>query len=91
MSISHSGRASRSFIIGSRLCPPAMTRASGPCRSSSSRASPTLVGADVVERGRDLHGATPCRAGPSTLTAQVQGTLSATRSGVSTSLITDRL
>src|SRR5680860_182716 len=29
MSISHSGRASRSFIIGSRLCPPAMTRDSG--------------------------------------------------------------
>ena len=30
MSISASGRASRSFIIGIRLCPPATTRASGP-------------------------------------------------------------
>ena len=43
MSISHSGRASRSFIIGSRLCPPAMTRDSGPWRSSRASALSTVV------------------------------------------------
>src|SRR5258707_1362378 len=43
MSIRCSGAASRSFIIGSRLCPPAITRASGPKRSSSASASSTLV------------------------------------------------
>ena len=58
MSISHSGRASRSFIIGSRLCPPAMTWDSGPWRSSSSSAS-DAGGARVLERGRYLHGGTP--------------------------------
>ena len=64
MSISHSGRASRSFIIGSRLCPPAMTRASGPWRSRSSSAFATLVGAYVVERGRYLHGEPPSPGAP---------------------------
>src|SRR3954452_17814013 len=43
MSTRCSGAASRSFIIGSRLWPPAITRASGPSRSSSARASSTLV------------------------------------------------
>ena len=43
MSISTSGRARRSFIIGSRLWPPATSRASGPCRSSSASAWSTLV------------------------------------------------
>ena len=43
MSIRHSGRARRSFIIGSRLWPPATSRASGPWRSSSASACSTLV------------------------------------------------
>ena len=43
MSIRCSGLASRSFIIGSRLCPPAMIRASGPSRSSDAIAPSTLV------------------------------------------------
>src|ERR687886_408404 len=43
MSIRTSGLARRSFIIGSRLCPPAMTRASGPWRRSAAIAPSTLV------------------------------------------------
>ena len=43
MSIGRSGFASRSFIIGSRLCPPASMRVSGPCFSSRSIAFWTLV------------------------------------------------
>ena len=43
MSIRCSGLASRSFIIGSRLWPPAMMRASGPWRSSAAIAPSTLV------------------------------------------------
>ena len=43
MSIRCSGLASRSFIIGSRLWPPAMIRASGPSRSSAAIAPSTLV------------------------------------------------
>src|SRR5215210_7161181 len=43
MSTRCSGLASRSFIIGSRLWPPAMTRASGPRRSSVAIAPSTLV------------------------------------------------
>src|SRR6187200_89713 len=43
MSIRCSGFASRSFIIGSRLWPPAMIRASGPRRSSEAIAPSTLV------------------------------------------------
>src|SRR5687767_2499920 len=43
MSIRCSGFASRSFIIGSRLCPPAMTRASGPSRCRDAIAPSTLV------------------------------------------------
>ena len=43
MSTRCSGLASRSFIIGSRLWPPAMTRASGPSRSSDAIAPSTLV------------------------------------------------
>src|SRR5690242_16455218 len=42
MSMRCSGLASRSFIIGSRLCPPAMMRASGPRRWSAAIASSTL-------------------------------------------------
>src|SRR3954447_5335975 len=42
MSIRCSGLASRSFIIGSRLWPPAMIRASGPRRWSAPTASSTL-------------------------------------------------
>ena len=56
MSISHSGRASRSFIIGSRLCPPAMTRDSGPWRSEQGERVVDVAGADIVERSRNLHG-----------------------------------
>src|SRR5689334_18128919 len=43
MSIRTSGLARRSFIIGSRLWPPAMTRASGPWRRSAAIAPSTLV------------------------------------------------
>src|SRR5215210_472496 len=43
MSTRCSGVASRSFIIGSRLWPPAITRASGPSRSSEAIAPSTLV------------------------------------------------
>ena len=43
MSIRCSGCASRSFIIGSRLWPPAMIRASGPRRLSDAIAPSTLV------------------------------------------------
>ena len=43
MSISVSGCASRSFIIGIRLCPPARMRASGPNRASRASACSTLV------------------------------------------------
>ena len=43
MSISSSGLASRSFIIGSRLWPPAITRASGPRSASRAIALSTLV------------------------------------------------
>src|SRR5580693_9788349 len=43
MSISVSGCASRSFIIGIRLCPPARIRASGPNLASRAIASSMLV------------------------------------------------
>ena len=43
MSMRCPGLARRSFIIGSRLCPPAMIRASGPRRSSAAIAPSTLV------------------------------------------------
>ena len=43
MSIRCSGLASRSFIIGSRLWPPAMMRASEPSRCSDAIAPSTLV------------------------------------------------
>ncbi len=43
MSIRCSGLASRSFIIGSRLCPPAMIRASGPSRLRAAMTPSTLV------------------------------------------------
>src|SRR5829696_9623306 len=56
MSTRCDGVASRSFIIGSRLCPPAATRASGPSRSRAAMAPSTLVarsysnGAGVCKR-----------------------------------------
>src|SRR3954447_1156079 len=43
MSMRTSGLARRSFIIGSRLWPPAMTRASGPWRWSAAMAPSTVV------------------------------------------------
>src|SRR6476659_2998619 len=43
MSTRCSGFASRSFIIGRRLWPPAMTRASGPSRCSDATAPSRLV------------------------------------------------
>src|SRR5262245_55109537 len=43
MSIRCAGLARRSFIIGSRLWPPAITRASGPSRSSAAITPSTLV------------------------------------------------
>ena len=52
-SISTAGTASRSFIIGSSECPPAISLASSPCSASSAIACVDGVGADVVERGRD--------------------------------------
>ena len=55
MSIRCSGLASRSFIIGSRLWPPAMIRASGPSRCSDAIAPSTLRRPLVVEWRRGLH------------------------------------
>src|SRR4051794_3927364 len=55
------GVASRSFIIGSRLWPPAMMRASSPSRSSEAIAPSTLVarsysnGAGVCTRVASAH------------------------------------
>src|SRR4051795_2964698 len=43
MSTRCSGDARRSFIIGSRLCPPAMTRAPGPTRPRAAIAPSRLV------------------------------------------------
>src|SRR5215217_4810468 len=43
MSTRYSGLARRSFIIGSRLWPPAMMRASEPCAWSACSAPSTLV------------------------------------------------
>ena len=43
MSINVSGSASRSFIIGMRLWPPATSRDSGPWRVSRAIASETLA------------------------------------------------
>ncbi|COW78463.1 Uncharacterised protein [Mycobacterium tuberculosis] len=43
MSTRYSGLAMRSFIIGSRLCPPATTRAPSPNRSNNPMAWSTLV------------------------------------------------
>src|SRR5690242_21072814 len=43
MSMRYSGLASRSFIIGSRLWPPAMIRASAPCLASAAIAPSTVV------------------------------------------------
>src|SRR5215467_13560984 len=43
MSTRYSGLASRSFIIGSRLWPPAMIRASAPCFCSAAIAPSTEV------------------------------------------------
>ena len=56
MSTSSSGLASRSFIIGSRLWPPAITRASGPALSSSAIAFSTLVARCVLDWCRCLRG-----------------------------------
>ena len=55
MSMSTSGRARRSFIIGRRLWPPAMSRASGPWRSSSADGVVDARGALVLERCGYLH------------------------------------
>src|SRR5215207_2191627 len=50
MSTSTSGAASRSFIIGIRLCPPATSRASGPYRRNKSTASSTEVATSYSNR-----------------------------------------
>ena len=57
MSIRCSGWASRSFIIGSRLWPPAMIRASGPSRSSEAIAPVDAGRTLVLEWRGGLHGA----------------------------------
>ena len=56
MSIRCSGVASRSFIIGSRECPPARRRASGPSRCEQLERVVDAGRALVLERCRDLHG-----------------------------------
>src|SRR6516165_3815938 len=58
MSIRCSGLASRSFIIGSRLWPPAITRASGPSRFSDAIAPSTLLARSYS------NGAGVCTVGP---------------------------
>ena len=55
MSIRYSGLASRSFIIGSRLCPPAISRASGPMLCSAAIAPSTRGRALVLKRRGGLH------------------------------------
>ena len=44
-SMSTAGWASRKFIAGTRLCPPARNRASSPCSALSASASSTDAGA----------------------------------------------
>src|SRR5947209_15387056 len=58
MSIRCCGFASLSFIIGSRLWPPAITRASGPSRPSDAIAPSTLVARSYS------NGAGVCTVGP---------------------------
>ena len=55
MSIRCFGFASRSFIIGSRLCPPAMTRASEPSLCSDAIGAVHAGRALVLEWRRGLH------------------------------------
>src|SRR5918999_5409427 len=45
MAIKYFGRATRNFIIGTRLCPPAKSLASSPCCCKSAIASPIPLGA----------------------------------------------
>ena len=54
MSISQAGRSSRNAIIGTRLCPPAMTLASSPCCDSSSQAS-SIEAARAYSNGGDFN------------------------------------
>ena len=54
MSIRCSGFASRSFIIGSRLCPPAMTRAFAPRSVERRDRAIQAARALVLEGGRGL-------------------------------------
>ena len=63
MSTRCSGFASRSFIIGSRLCPPAMMRASGPSRCSDAIAPSTLVARSYSNGAGRLHQALLSAAG----------------------------
>src|SRR5438067_7722735 len=48
MSIRLAGRASRKFIAGTRLCPPARIFPSSPCMARSSSASSTVRGAKYL-------------------------------------------
>ena len=57
-STSTAGCASRKFIAGTRLWPPARTLASSPCSASSASASSSVCGREYVERRR-LHGRPP--------------------------------
>src|SRR5215831_6741436 len=51
MSIRYAGRASRSFIMGMRLCPPLRIFASSPCCSSRAIASGIVVGLRYSKAG----------------------------------------
>src|SRR3954464_11501779 len=59
MSTRCDGVARRSFIIGSRLWPPAMTRASGPRRSRAAIAPSTLVARSYSNGAGVCTGASP--------------------------------
>src|SRR5918995_3645979 len=67
MSMSTSGRARRSFIIGNRLWPPATSRASGPWRSSNVSALSTLVASSYS------NGAGVCTFSPSVIRTRPGG------------------
>src|SRR5215470_15368962 len=55
MSTSTLGRTSLIAIMGTRLCPPAMTFASAPCRASSAQASATEAGRVYSNAGDFMH------------------------------------
>ena len=77
MSMSTSGAASRSFIIGSSECPPASTLASSPCSASRSRACAGDSAAIVLERRGDHRATSESAASATCSSAAAAGRLGA--------------